>query len=87
MNYTQAESQIRARVRDFAWWLSSNVDRQAHPKPADDAPLEDKASFLRATLPIIARAAREDWEPGGGKRVELDEAFSVLGLAPLEGGK
>lgn len=81
MNEQQAEKEIRARVRDFAWWAGANP--AARPEPADGAALEEKAAFLRAMLPIIGKNDPDTWQPGGWKRVELDEAFSVLGLAPL----
>lgn len=82
MNRNQAESEIFSRLRDFYHWLPTEILRRAHPRPR--AGIEPAAEYLRQTLPIVGPSDPGAWRPGGWKRADLDEAFAVLELAPLD---
>jgi len=88
MTKNDALRNLFARMRDFSAW----TDNSETPIPVDysttsetiEAHLPEIAAFIRARFSRVKKADPYAWKVGGWKREELDEAFAILGLAPLE---
>lgn len=86
----EALKRLWSRARDFQNWVGGEISTPSTKSVSEGIDLgpymEEMAAFVRDRFPAVARGDQGWNDPAYFKREELDEAFQVLGLDPLQPG-